>query len=103
MLELLEDPSVFLCMKCQQILMRQSALEADLFRVNQQINVKCKALIRSLNLPTIAAPTSLETSQVEAGTSELSVPTTPLASSNSPEVLVIMLHVLILCNLLVFV
>ena len=88
-LELLEDPSVFLCMKCQQILMKQSSLEAELFRINQQINVKCKTLIRSLNLPTIAAPTSPEAPQVEAGTSQLSVPTTPV-SSNSPEVSVIM-------------
>ena len=43
-LELLEDPSVFLCMKCQQILTRQSSLETDLFRVIQQINVKCEAM-----------------------------------------------------------
>ena len=60
--------------------------------VNQQINV-------SLNLPTIAAPISLEAPRVEAGTSQLSVPMTPV-SSNSPEVWCMYLQ-FILCILFI--
>ena len=96
-LNMLKNSPTYLCVKCQQILLKQDSLEKELSKVNSQLQSQCEALICCLNALnnsnlTTTAPERVGTGSKRPATeSSIPGPTTPVrsSSSSSPDVSVI--------------
>ena len=47
---LFNNPSTFLCVKCQKTLLKHNSVEEELARLNADVNAKCGALIRMFSV-----------------------------------------------------
>ena len=85
--EMLNDPSTYLCLKCQKLLLKHHALEEELTTLNRQINAKIEALFSgvcalsaNVNSHTDSVSTTV-TNQLSQATASTAQPFT-----NSPDV-----------------
>ena len=101
--ETVKNLSVYLCMKCQQILNKQCNLQEQLAKVNVQINNRCKVLIQSLNLlnPIGTTPTTTGSKRPASQDSVTNSQTTSVLKS--PEVsIIVQLPKYLICLFLSF-